>query len=1491
MKHVTPLPTQKEYNTQMPKKFIHQLLLAGLLVSASGISVSQVYLPSADVGRDSPEDFDPDILRTFTDDSGGSRTRRNAHCGGNTPVPGACNGIIHHRLGNPRVVPPESQGSSPTLMFDYQVRVGQDATPAYPNYLQALGIYFIYGSEAFGQDWFINGHCTGENNPLFVTPTGVAATVGNPGGADFQGGAQFINDALGRLGPTPPDQPNPSYVFPYDSRGQVYTTVVTINCRIRGSSAPANIAVQGRTLGGNQQVLLDKRQIRYVPVVEKNLWYYPLDGSPAIVDVEASGGGGHFYIDVTFNKGVAKRDGTAVGMGEFAGAVTLIPRTTAYGDERSTHTLTLASVTKPGGALVEAGDKVIRLQFDGDPATTATLVTGDPNVLISVEPPDDMIYAWNKDTRTVDTTAELHRGEEWWVRAWYDHRAPYIKTAEVGGGNTYVDVAFSQPVKFDFSFDANTQADMRSTAGPVTEDFVIIYYDDAGMGTNHPPARIEMYDASGNNRLSEMPATGVTRLRVILPPDIPTDGSGALDIRTAQRQKNPAHPSLASVFIYGAANLGRPPTSTEVENGMTTEFAEYRKNGKFAKVVGNTNFPRTAAFAQVGSLPLKRAFEVTFDPNVPPQNLVIGGAAVDIEVGLFDEDGAPDLEKARLLDDNEIVTVNVAWQAPGPTDVELNGQSGPQTEISIELSNSTPVGSFTAEAGATTGTWTLKIDEVAYVGGAAADVDVTIGARNTLDVSVIREVQLDLVFVDPEGVTPEGVGVTSARIGGETEVEVNLSGDAALNALSGESVSVMFSIIEQPAGSGVTVSPPSLTFPIDSEGRVNAQRVTIAAASNAVTRLLADDRWVSLSATVSVEQQTVLGGIRPVPVRFESSFILVEVLPDFAFADNKRNAEAFAALITDSAPGAKLLLGSGANLTVVDSDPPITDDDVLIVPGTGGRMELDLYDPVMTKTSDVHVCVWRGEDQLPISVDSNDCRKAEHFTLLAESNTTARTAGGMIVEAVRTAEVGNWTNIVYWAAIDVSATLPIRLLGYQVVYVAPPVGFRTSLLAYSSPVSSEVDVGLASALDATLDVGVTIVVEEVIEGDIIDRSTLPETMVALSSGSTNTYATAPSPKALEIVALNGVTFDADDFDLGLSPGGDPGTVLERLIKDRELLSIGNARLELRLSNLSPGLFSRPSNVSPDMFAELDTFRVVGAVSGAGSFDVALPSGESLEEVSVTVYEFRNTPSLTFDKKPSTSLALVPVPGSNPFVQWGDDFAAELDGLPANSFIEIEAAGSVFRMLVTERGYTAPVDKTPVPGAYAQAEVEALGNDVDDLSLQADWGIEPRGGNTGVFDYLIANLDPGEVVSVVLPLKAAVSGDEAGFLVHKYTDEAGWQPFAEMDFDEVYSAPAPCPSEVAPRGEADDSSAAWRSASGGVREGDGCILLQIQDGGANDADMTADGVLHDPEELREADVGRGRGGGGAMEPAWLILLAGGMLLSAGLRRRRRPAPSA
>ncbi len=226
-----------------------------------------------------------------------------------------------------------------------------------------------------------------------------------------------------------------------------------------------------------------------------------------------------------------------------------------------------------------------------------------------------------------------------------------------------------------------------------------------------------------------------------------------------------------------------------------------------------------------------------------------------------------------------------------------------------------------------------------------------------------------------------------------------------------------------------------------------------------------------------------------------------------------------------------------------------------------------------------------------------------------------------------------------------------------------------------------------------------------------------------------------------------------------------------------------------------------------------------------------------------------------------------------------------------------AAGDDLGDATVHEGFTLVtpgVGVTVTPGFYAHRQSESAEstplitrNDRLNLPPLPD-GTGVDAVPTGVFDFIVRGLLKGGFASVLieLPVKA-----RAGLVYHKYQEMTGrWVPFALMSgtHDRIFSAPAPCPSHGARREPVEDAAAdrvyAWRSAHQGVREGDKCLLLEIQDGGLNDADQTVNGVVFDPGALASVG-GSGTGGGGAMNTGWLVLLAIAMILGMAMKRNR------
>ncbi|MBE0510460.1 MAG: hypothetical protein IBX49_06990, partial [Gammaproteobacteria bacterium] len=150
------------------------------------------------------------------------------------------------------------------------------------------------------------------------------------------------------------------------------------------------------------------------------------------------------------------------------------------------------------------------------------------------------------------------------------------------------------------------------------------------------------------------------------------------------------------------------------------------------------------------------------------------------------------------------------------------------------------------------------------------------------------------------------------------------------------------------------------------------------------------------------------------------------------------------------------------------------------------------------------------------------------------------------------------------------------------------------------------------------------------------------------------------------------------------------------------------------------------------------------------------------------------------------------------------------------------------------------------------------------------------------DFEVFDLQyPGQSVPVVIPL-ALDETIPAEAVWRKWHGSEGWRDFREDEANGLYSAARMgdgCPWPGSDR---------WQA---GLNEGDHCIRLIIEDGGPNDLDGRADGVIRDPGTLAVPAAAAGSNdarlisGGGAIG-GWLLLGLGGMLLVARLGTARR-----
>ncbi|PUA29405.1 MAG: hypothetical protein B0W54_02105 [Cellvibrio sp. 79] len=130
---------------------------------------------------------------------------------------------------------------------------------------------------------------------------------------------------------------------------------------------------------------------------------------------------------------------------------------------------------------------------------------------------------------------------------------------------------------------------------------------------------------------------------------------------------------------------------------------------------------------------------------------------------------------------------------------------------------------------------------------------------------------------------------------------------------------------------------------------------------------------------------------------------------------------------------------------------------------------------------------------------------------------------------------------------------------------------------------------------------------------------------------------------------------------------------------------------------------------------------------------------------------------------------------------------------------------------------------------------------------------------------------GQSAPIVIPLKPGLT-IPANAVWRKYHG-GGWQLFISDVANHIASTKRQGNASCPWAGSND-----WRE---GLNAGDDCVRLIIQDGGPNDTDGQADGVIRDPSTLairgeRVDATTVGKGGGGATHFMWLFLL-GSMLL--------------
>jgi MYXO-CTERM domain-containing protein len=186
-----------------------------------------------------------------------------------------------------------------------------------------------------------------------------------------------------------------------------------------------------------------------------------------------------------------------------------------------------------------------------------------------------------------------------------------------------------------------------------------------------------------------------------------------------------------------------------------------------------------------------------------------------------------------------------------------------------------------------------------------------------------------------------------------------------------------------------------------------------------------------------------------------------------------------------------------------------------------------------------------------------------------------------------------------------------------------------------------------------------------------------------------------------------------------------------------------------------------------------------------------------------------------------------------------------------------------------------------PTVLATGRVSGATVTAADVAAYGDGSGAPSNGTDtytnvgGLFDFEVHGVAPGGTAQIVLPLQSAI---RSGAVYRQYSAAAGWHDFvgdASNSLASAHSSGGVCPGP---------GSTAYTA---GLTAFNDCVRLTIQDGGPDDEDGVANGVVRDPGGVAvapssSATPGTPKPSAGAFAP-WVLL----GLLAAWARRRRRP----
>ncbi|MCK7597221.1 thrombospondin type 3 repeat-containing protein [Microbulbifer sp. CAU 1566] len=172
-----------------------------------------------------------------------------------------------------------------------------------------------------------------------------------------------------------------------------------------------------------------------------------------------------------------------------------------------------------------------------------------------------------------------------------------------------------------------------------------------------------------------------------------------------------------------------------------------------------------------------------------------------------------------------------------------------------------------------------------------------------------------------------------------------------------------------------------------------------------------------------------------------------------------------------------------------------------------------------------------------------------------------------------------------------------------------------------------------------------------------------------------------------------------------------------------------------------------------------------------------------------------------------------------------------DYLDANSTANLLPTDGLGSLMEGDSGTTLVLGNSAYVAGYGIALISL--DDIDGLYAEGLADTSNYQFLHGIFDFEIRGVAAGASTRVVLPQTSALLAD-AQYL--KYQQGIGWVAFTEDTENAIASAPGALGVCPAPGSEEYEP---------GLSEGHYCVQLTIEDGGPNDADGTANGIVVDP----------------------------------------------